>query len=123
MRAILALWCISLTSAPLWCFPTVEQQTTSFIATAYSQKGQTASGKITRVGLVAADPAVLPLGTRISVTGAGPYSGEYIVADTGALVKGKHIDIFMPSRSEALRFGKKHVTVQVRRLGRGRRSV
>ena len=87
-----------------------------FIATAYSQKGHTASGAITRVGLVAADPKVLPLGSRIHVTGAGDYSGEYLVADTGALVKGRHIDIFMPSHAEAKRFGKQRVTVHIRSL-------
>ena len=56
----------------------------TFTATAYSAEGQTASGAITREGrTVAADPSVLPAGTRIEVADAGAYSGSYIVQDTG----------------------------------------
>jgi 3D (Asp-Asp-Asp) domain-containing protein len=91
----------------------------TFIATAHSQKGQTASGTTSHVGTVAADPAVLPLGSRIHVTGAGGYTGEYTVADTGALVKGRHIDIYMPTQAEAKKFGKQRVKVQIRQRGGG----
>jgi 3D (Asp-Asp-Asp) domain-containing protein len=82
-------------------------------ATAYAQKGTTASGDPTRRGIVAADPHVLPLGTKVKVTGAGPYSGTYTVKDTGRKIKGRKVDVFMPSRREAKKFGKKDVKVQV----------
>ena len=85
-------------------------------ATAYSQSGTTADGGHTRRGIVAADPAVLPLGTKIRVKGAG-VTGTYVVTDTGRKVDGRHIDIFMPSTTKAKRFGRKVVEVQVVRWG------
>ncbi|MBZ5725136.1 MAG: 3D domain-containing protein [Acidobacteriia bacterium] len=93
-----------------------------FQATAFSLHGFTKSGIPARVGVVAADTRVLPLGTRIRVTGAGPYSGEYLVADTGAKVLGRHIDIFIPSWAEAKQFGKKLVSVIVLKWGSGAAS-
>lgn len=84
----------------------------SFRATAYCLKGRTAIGGSVRRGIVAADPRVLPLGTRIQLT-AGGYSGTYIVADTGGAVRGRKLDIWVPSCSEAVRFGRRSVTVSV----------
>ena len=84
-----------------------------YMATAYSVEGETASGRQTREGLVAADPDVLPLGTRIRVTAAGGYSGEYTVADTGRKISGREIDIYLRSDAEAKEFGKKSVRVEV----------
>jgi 3D (Asp-Asp-Asp) domain-containing protein len=91
--------------------PTAERL--RFEATAYSIDGTTASGETTRNGVVAADPTVLPLGTRIRVVGAGRYSGEYVVRDTGPAIKGHEIDIYMPSDSEARAFGRRAVEVEV----------
>lgn len=88
-----------------------------FEATAYSITGTTASGMETRPGLVAADPAVLPLGSRIRVSGAGTYSGVYTVADTGPAVRGREIDIFMPDVGAARTFGRRRVGVQVLERG------
>ena len=69
----------------------------TFTATAYSVEGETASGKPTREGrTVAADPTILPVGTRIVIEGAGPYSGEYVVHDTGPKVRGRSEPIFTP---------------------------
>jgi 3D (Asp-Asp-Asp) domain-containing protein len=85
-----------------------------FAATAYSSEGETASGKQTREGrTVAADPKILPVGTRIQVEGAGQYSGEYVVHDTGPKIKGREIDIFIDEPAEAKRFGRKTVRVRV----------
>ena len=55
-------------------------------------------------GLIAADPRVLPLGSRVRLEHPG-YSGEYLVADTGGLIRGRRIDIWIPnySRSDAVR--------------------
>jgi len=82
----------------------------SFTATAYCLKGRTASGSGVRRGIVAADPRVLPLGTRINLQ-AGSYSGSYIVADTGGGIKGRRLDIWVSSCSEAKRFGRRKVSV------------
>jgi 3D (Asp-Asp-Asp) domain-containing protein len=82
----------------------------SFTATAYCLKGRTALGHGVRRGIIAADPRVLRLGSRINL-GAGAYSGEYLVSDTGGAVKGRKIDIWMPSCAEARRFGRRTVTI------------
>lgn len=87
-----------------------------FQATAYCLKGITASGIGVRRGIVAADPRILPLGSRISLN-AGAYSGTYLVADTGGVIKGRILDIWVPSCGEAVRFGRRSVGVSV--LGRG----
>ena len=84
----------------------------SFRATAYCLKGRTALGGGVRRGIVAADPRVLPLGTRINID-AGSYSGTYTVADTGGAVRGRVLDIWVPSCSEANRFGRRTIKVSV----------
>lgn len=85
-------------------------------ATAYCQTGTTQSGTKARTGIVAADPEVLPVGTVLRVLDRGP-SGIYTVMDTGSAVKGRHIDIFIPSCQAAERFGVRTVRVQVLRRG------
>jgi 3D (Asp-Asp-Asp) domain-containing protein len=87
-------------------------------ATAYCQSGTTASGTQTRPGIVAADPRVLPPGSLIRI--AAPvrgYSGKYHVEDTGAAVKGRIVDIYVPSCRAAKRFGRRLVQVFVLRRG------
>ena len=73
-------------------------EASSFRATAYCLKGRTASGSSVRRGIVAADPRILPLGSRIQIHN-GAYSGTYTVADTGGGIKGRRLDIWMPSLS------------------------
>ncbi len=87
------------------------------LATAYAQWGITKLGTLTHRGIVAADPRVFPLGTRIRVTGAGPYSGTYVVTDTAGKVLGRHIDIYIPELRAARRFGRKTVLVSVLKWG------
>ena len=93
---------------------------TNYVATAYSLHGRTASGRPVAKGLIAADPRHLPLGSRVRLE-AGSYSGEYLVADTGTLVRGKRIDIWTPSSREAMRFGRRTVKLTVLSYG-GRRK-
>jgi 3D (Asp-Asp-Asp) domain-containing protein len=90
-----------------------------YIATAYSQTGITASGQWTHRHVVAADPALLPIGTRVKITRAGRYSGEYVVADTGAKVEGRHLDLYVPSTAECKKFGVKRVSIKVLEIGDG----
>lgn len=85
---------------------------TQYVATAYSLRGRTASGRMVSKGLIAADPRVLPLGARVRLE-TGGYSGEYLVADTGRLIKGKRIDIWIPSSREAMKFGRRKVKLTV----------
>jgi 3D (Asp-Asp-Asp) domain-containing protein len=84
----------------------------SFSATAYCLSGRTALGHSVRRGLIAADPRVLPLGSKVIVS-AGAWSGTYLVSDTGGGVKGKEIDIWVPSCAEARRFGRRTVTISI----------
>ncbi|MBC9783490.1 3D domain-containing protein [Heliobacterium chlorum] len=94
------------------------------LATAYTHTGQpTATGPWPRAGrTVAVDPAVIPLGSRLQVEG---INGLLIAEDTGwdkkkniGLIRGRRIDIFMDSREEADRFGKREVLVWIIREGR-----
>jgi 3D (Asp-Asp-Asp) domain-containing protein len=85
-------------------------------ATAYCQGGTTKSGMPARAGIVAADPAVLPVGTVIEILD-GPSSGIYTVMDTGAAVKGRRIDIFIADCARAQKFGARSVRVRVLRRG------
>ena len=93
-----------------------EAASQTYTATAYSLRGRTASGKPVSRGLIAADPSVLPLGTRVRLD-AGSWSGEYLVADTGGAVKGRRIDIWTPTTREALQFGRRPVKLTVLELG------
>jgi 3D (Asp-Asp-Asp) domain-containing protein len=100
-----------------------QRERMAFEATAYSIEGQTADGTHAREGIVAADPQVLPLGTRIRVQGAGQYDGEYVVRDTGRAVKGREIDVYLANDREANVFGRKSVQVEVVTWGDGRRAA
>ena len=86
--------------------------TLTFTATAYSLRGRTASGRGVARGIIAADRRVLPIGTRVRID-AGHYSGEYLVADTGGAVRGRKIDIWVPSTGEAMRFGRRGIKLTV----------
>lgn len=101
--------------------PTPAPQLLPFTATAYSIEGRTASGARAREGIVASDPDVLPLGSRIRVHDAGKYSGEYSVEDTGRAIDGHEIDIYVADDAEAKRFGKQRVRVEVLSYGGARR--
>lgn len=83
-----------------------------FHATAYCLKGRTASGAPVRQGVIAADPRVLPLGTVVHIK-AGRYTGNYTVLDTGGSIKGRKVDIYVPTYQEAKRFGRQRVKVKV----------
>lgn len=64
----------------------------------------TASGTAPRVGrTVAVDPRVIPLGSRIYVEGIG----EFVAEDTGKNIKGRSLDLFLPSIQECIRFGRR----------------
>jgi 3D (Asp-Asp-Asp) domain-containing protein len=63
------------------------------------------------VGVVAVDPTVIPLGTRLFVPGYGPA----VAADVGSGVRGAIIDLWMPTTKEALAWGRRTVTITVYR--------
>jgi len=84
----------------------------AFIATAYCLRGRTATGGGVRRGVIAADPRLLRLGSQV-LLGAGSYTGQYTVSDTGGAVHGRHIDIWVPTCAEARRFGRRTVLVSM----------
>ena len=94
------------------------QKVISSVATAYAIEGTTATGDEARVGIVAVDPSVIPLGSKIRVAGAGRYSGTYWALDTGRNIVGNRIDIYMDSREEAKEFGRRTVEVAVLTFGK-----
>lgn len=81
----------------------------TFTATAYSIYGKTASGIITRPGIIAADPKILPLGTIIFIQDMGVF----LVADTGKAIFGNRIDIYMKTRYNAIKFGRKKIQLKI----------
>lgn len=85
----------------------------TFTATAYCTGRVTASGAAVSRGVVAADPAVLPIGTTIQITGAAPYDGSYRVLDTGPGVRDRHVDLYIPDCTAARRFGRRSVEVTI----------
>lgn len=77
--------------------------------------GITASGMKARVGVVAVDRRVIPLGTRLyieAVDGSWVY-GEAIAGDTGGAIKGNRIDLFFNTKAECMQFGKKAARVYI----------
>jgi 3D (Asp-Asp-Asp) domain-containing protein len=76
-------------------------------ATGYSLPGHTATGLPVGPGVVAVDPAVIPLGTRLTI----PGYGEGVAADTGSAVSGYSIDLWFPTLADALAWGRRTVTI------------
>jgi 3D (Asp-Asp-Asp) domain-containing protein len=90
----------------------------TFSATAYCKGSTTASGVNVRSGIAAADPDLLPVGSVVEMDAPGSrYDGVYTVMDTGPRVQGRHLDVYMWSCHEALRFGRASVRLNVLRLG------
>jgi rare lipoprotein A len=88
----------------------------SFTATAYCTGRVTASGTRPAEHTVAADPAVLPIGSRIKVSGLdGRYDGVYVVRDTGSSIRGRRIDLYLHDCHDAVNFGRRSATVSMLR--------
>ncbi|HUH15176.1 MAG TPA: 3D domain-containing protein [Gaiellaceae bacterium] len=93
-------------SAPL-AGPAGSGATLTVSATAYALRGRTATGIQTAPGVVAVDPSVIPLGTRMTI----PGYGIGIAADTGGAVQGNVIDVWFPTTAQALAWGRRTVTI------------
>ncbi|MFB3165370.1 LysM peptidoglycan-binding domain-containing protein [Neobacillus sp. 179-J 1A1 HS] len=109
--------------APTESAPAVEaaapsQKEITVEATAYTASCEGCSG-ITATGInllenpnqkvISVDPTVIPLGSKVYVEGYG----EAIAGDTGGAIKGNKIDVFIPSKSEAINFGRKQLKVTI----------
>lgn len=90
----------------------IVMQATAYDPTAGSM---TASGTRARVGAVAVDPRVIPLGSKLyieSMDGFASY-GYATAEDTGGAIKGNRIDLFYSTNAQANRFGRRNVKVYV----------
>ncbi len=77
--------------------------------------GITASGTYAKLGTVAVDPRVIPLGTKmyiVSTDGKIVY-GYCTAEDTGGAIKGNKVDLFYNTRNECLQFGRRSVNVYI----------
>lgn len=92
-------------------------RTLTMLATAYDP-GPASNGKWAGIsylgtplhyGIVAVDPNVIPLGSRLYIEGYG----EGYAADTGGAIKGNRIDLCFDTYEEAINFGMKNVTVTI----------
>ena len=80
-------------------------------AVAYSLTGRTSSGRPVGRGVVAVDPRVIPMGSRMFV----PGYGQGIAADRGSAVRGHLIDVWFPTLAEARAWGRRTLTITVYR--------
>ncbi|MFJ8247359.1 3D domain-containing protein [Peribacillus asahii] len=91
----------------------ISMSSTAYTATCAGCSGVTATGvnliKNPNTKLIAVDPSVIPLGSRVYVEGYG-YA---IAGDTGGAIKGNRIDIFISSLSQARQWGVRTVNVYV----------
>jgi len=79
-------------------------------ATAYTYTGnKTATGVEPREGLIAVDPKVIAMGSKVYVEGYG-YA---IAADTGGAIRGNRIDVFFPTFRQCIDWGRKSVHIYV----------
>src|SRR5699024_5353348 len=74
----------------------------------YTATGINVKGK-NHQSIIAVDPSVIPLGSRVWVEGYG----EAIAGDTGGAIKGNRIDVLYKSKNQALQWGRRTVTVKV----------
>jgi 3D (Asp-Asp-Asp) domain-containing protein len=87
--------------------PVTQGRTLLVSSTGYSLPGRTATGIPVGWGVIAVDPAVIPLGTRLTI----PGYGEGVAADTGSAVRGATIDLWFPSLGQARAWGRRTVTI------------
>jgi 3D (Asp-Asp-Asp) domain-containing protein len=89
--------------------------TTAYTAYCRGCSGITKTGinlrKNPNLKVIAVDPRVIKLGTKVYVEGYG-YA---IAGDTGSAIKGNKIDVFMPNHSSALKWGRKTVKIKILR--------
>lgn len=88
---------------------TEHMEATAYLPSDGGGSGITATGLPARRGIVAVDPNVIPLGSRLYI----PGYGLALAADTGGAIRGNIIDLCMEDYSEAIHFGRRNVKVYV----------
>lgn len=84
-------------------------------ATAYGTlSGKTATGKEVDYGMIAVDPSVVPLGTKVYLTGSWGDMGVCTAEDTGSAIKGNRIDVFLGDDEALLNeFGRRSMRIYI----------
>jgi 3D (Asp-Asp-Asp) domain-containing protein len=85
-------------------------------AYAYSSGYITAIGTKPRVGVVAVDPKVIPLGSRLyieSIDGESWAYGYAVAEDTGGMIKGNTVDLYMQTKDLCKQFGIRQARVYI----------
>jgi 3D (Asp-Asp-Asp) domain-containing protein/predicted nucleic acid-binding Zn-ribbon protein len=95
------------TTMPAPAAPATAGRTLTVSSTGYSLPGRTATGIPVGWGVIAVDPSVIPLGTRLTV----PGYGDGVAADTGSAVRGATIDLWFPLLGQAQAWGRRTVTI------------
>lgn len=80
------------------------------LLTSYCLRGTTRRGRYVRPGIIAADPRFFPMARYVELYLGRKYYGRFLVDDTGRKIKGNHIDVWLPTCTEAKRFGVKRGT-------------
>lgn len=92
---------------------TITVSATAYTAYCAGCSGVTANGTNLRANpnakVIAVDPKVIPLGSRVYVEGYG----EAIAADTGGAIKGNKIDVFFPSQDSAVNWGRRTIQITI----------
>lgn len=70
--------------------------------------------------IIAVDPSIIPLKSKVELVVEGVSWGQYLADDTGGDIKGKRIDILMETKAKALEFGRRQVVVKVISYGDGK---
>jgi 3D (Asp-Asp-Asp) domain-containing protein len=78
-------------------------------ATCYILSGTTATGMPVGRGVVAVDPSVIPLGSRLYI----PGYGNGVAADVGGGIRGSTIDLWYPTYKECAAWGRRTVTITI----------
>lgn len=89
--------------------PSTGTHSTTMVATAYCLSGHTATGTSVHYGTIAVYPRQIRLGTRLYVSGYGQGRAE----DTGSAIGWGHLDLWFPSCSQAMRWGRRSVRVTI----------
>jgi 3D (Asp-Asp-Asp) domain-containing protein len=98
--------------------PRVQSRVLTVLLTAYSyqEPGEGAHGWLTKSGVpvtwgvVAVDPLLIPLGSRLAIDG---FAETFVACDTGFGVRGAHVDVFFPDQESAVQFGVQYRDIMV----------
>jgi 3D (Asp-Asp-Asp) domain-containing protein len=83
------------------------------LVTAYCLSGTTRRGRYVRPGIVAADRKLFPLSRYIELYAGEKYLGRFLIDDTGSMIRGAHIDVWVPTCREAIVFGRQRGTAML----------